>query len=149
MGGESIAYEVFGSGPRDVLVYQYCCPIDLIWELPQLASFMDALAGMARVIVYDPRSQGASDPFPDSGAATLEMSCDDALAVLDAAGAERATFFDMSMGMFGVTLAASFPQRVRSLIVKNLLTSGRQALGSLSAEQLRDPARIRHRPLLG
>jgi class 3 adenylate cyclase len=138
-----IAYAVFGTGPCDLLVYQYSCPIDLMWQLPQLAAFMEALGGMARVIVYDPRGQGASDPMDDPGAATLETSCDDALAVLNAAGVERATFLDMAGGMFGLTHAATYPQRMRSLIVNNLLTSGAQTLGNLSVEDLRSLARAR------
>ena len=51
LDGKSIAYEVFGAGPIDLLLGQSWCPIDLLWELPQLASFLDTLAGMARVIV--------------------------------------------------------------------------------------------------
>src|SRR5580765_3476519 len=121
--GKCLAYEVFGSGPCDVIAFQSCCPIDLIWELPQLASFMEALGQMARVIVWDPRGSGASDPFSDPGAAILEISSDDALAVLDATGSDRATYFDMSAGATGVVFAATYPQRVRSLIVNNLRSS--------------------------
>jgi len=49
--GGRIAYEVFGSGPIDLVFNTYgTCPIDLIWDLPQLARFMDVLGGVARVI---------------------------------------------------------------------------------------------------
>ena len=45
--GKRIAFEVFGSGPCDVVVLRFACPIDLMWDLPQLASFMDTLGGFA------------------------------------------------------------------------------------------------------
>ena len=51
--GKCVAYEVFGTGPVDLILGQQVCPIDLIWDLPQLASFMEALGGFARVIVFD------------------------------------------------------------------------------------------------
>ena len=86
--GKRLAFEVFGGGPCDVAVLQSACPIDLMWDLPQLASFMERLGGFARVIAFDLRGQGASDPIPDFGAATVEMHADDLLAVLDAAGSE-------------------------------------------------------------
>jgi class 3 adenylate cyclase len=140
--GKCLAYEVFGNGPCDVIAFQSCCPIDLIWELPQLASFMEVLGQTARVIVWDPRGTGASDPFSDPGAATLEISCDDALAVLDATGTDRATFFDMSQGVTGVMFAATYPRRVRSLIVSNLRSSFPH-VASMSSEERRHFARAR------
>jgi class 3 adenylate cyclase len=117
--GKWLAYEVFGSGPSDVLVWQAVCPIDLIWELPQLASFMETLGGFARVIVFDPLGQGASDPI-EWGAASLERLSDTVLAVLDAAHVDRVTFFDTAFGVNAVPFAATYPQRVRSLILTNL-----------------------------
>jgi class 3 adenylate cyclase len=121
--GRRIAFEVFGSGPCDVVVLQFACPIDLMWDLPQLASFMDTLGGFARVIAFDFRGQGASDPILDPGAATVEMHADDLLAVLDAAGSERATLFDMTHGPASVLFAATYPQRVQSMIVTHLRSS--------------------------
>ena len=59
---------------------EFACPIDLMWELPQLAAFMDTLGGFARVIAFDLRGQGASDPVLYSGAATVEMHVDARLA---------------------------------------------------------------------
>ena len=132
--GKRLAFEVFGGGPCDVAVLQSACPIDLMWDLPQLASFMERLGGFARVIAFDLRGQGASDPIPDFGAATVEMHADDFLAVLDAAGSERATLFDLTRGPVGVVVAATYPQRVRSLIVTHMRSSFPEVRG-LSAEQ--------------
>lgn len=132
--GDSLAFEVFGDGPHDVVVRQGACPIDLMWDLPQLAAFMERLGGFARVIAYDARGQGASDPILDPAAAGAEVACDDLLCVLDAAGSERATIFDMNLGTAPVLFAAMYPQRVRSLIIVNLRSSFPELQG-MSAEQ--------------
>ena len=140
--GKRLAFEVFGSGPSDLAVVQSEFPIDLMWDLPQLASFMETLGGFARVIAFDIRGAGASDPIPDFGAATVETMADDLLAVLDAADSERATLFDMSFGLLSVLFAATYPQRVRSLILTNLRPSFPELRG-LSTEQLQDAALTR------
>jgi len=139
--GNCLAYEVFGHGSLDLLAFQSSCPIDLLWDLPQLASFMEQLGEWARVIVYDPRGQGASDHIVDQGAA-IEAVSDDALAVLDAAHSEQATLFDMSRGATGVAIAATHPQRIRSLIVSHLQASFPE-VRLLSTEQRRRLARAR------
>jgi class 3 adenylate cyclase len=119
-----MAYEVFGSGPVDVLLSSGMWPIDLMWELPQLAQFLEALGSAARVIAYDPRGCGASDPQPnDLGLAGVENISVDRLAVLNAAGSDRATLLDLAQGTTAVFFAATYPERVRSLIVANLRTS--------------------------
>jgi class 3 adenylate cyclase len=119
--GASLAFEVFGDGPTDVIVVKDDFPIDLMWELPQLAAFMDRLATFARVICYDDRGSGASDPVPSSGG--IELWCDDLAAVLDAAGSAQATVFDAAHGPTGLVFAATYPERVQSMIVVNLRAS--------------------------
>jgi class 3 adenylate cyclase len=132
--GHSLAFEVFGDGPCDVVLTQSACPIDLLWDLPQLASFLETLGGFARVIASDPRGQGASDPILDPGAAAAETQCDDLLAVLDAADSQRATILSMSGGSYVVLFAATYPERVRSLITVHLRLSYPEFRG-LSAER--------------
>ena len=79
--GASIAYEVFGNGPVDLALHSSRFPIDLMWDLPQLAEFLDALGRMARVVVWDQRGCGASDPLPTTdGAAGMESAAADSLA---------------------------------------------------------------------
>jgi pimeloyl-ACP methyl ester carboxylesterase len=148
--GASIAFEVFGGGSSDVIVVKDNFPIDLMWELPQLASFMDHLGAMARVICFDDRGSGASDPVPSDSSAGLEMWCDDLLAVLDAAGSRHATVFDMCGGTSGVMAAATYPGRVRSLILYNLRSSFPE-FAALPPEarvgigrRLADPASLRY-----
>jgi class 3 adenylate cyclase len=158
--GKCVAYEVFGSGPSDLIIWQASFPIDLLWYLPQLASFMEALGGFARVMIFDSLGEGASDSI-QLGGATLETYCDSVLAVLEATDADRVTLFDMTWGQPGVTFAATYPQRVRSLILNNLRSSfpeirdasaaqrqqmarGRLGLESLESEN----PRVAHDPLL-
>jgi class 3 adenylate cyclase len=120
--GNYLAYSVFGEGRHDVAVKQWRFPIDLIWEFPQLAGFMEALGRMARVIVHDSRGTGASDTISEPGAAFAEETADDLIAVLDAAGSGQVTVLDMGSSA-GVVFAATYPERVRSLIAVNLRSS--------------------------
>lgn len=139
--GASIAYEVFGDGPVDVALPAGRFPIDLMWDLPQLAAFLDALGRMARVVVWDRRGCGASDPLPTTDAAAgMESSAADTLAVLDAAGFDRPTLMNLYMGPSGVFFAATYPHRVRSLIVFHLRTSWPELRG-FSTDQRKKLAR--------
>jgi class 3 adenylate cyclase len=143
LGGKSIAYDVFGAGPIDLVLGQSWCPIDLLWELPQLAAFLDALAGMARVIVLDQLGSGASDGVDDRVGAPIETFADVTLAVLDAVRSSRAVVFDVSAGAATITFAAMYPQRVQSLIVANLRTSYAE-MRALTDEQRQRFAMILH-----
>jgi class 3 adenylate cyclase len=133
--GASVAFTVFGSGPVDVLLNFSVWPIDLMWDLPQLGEFVDTVGSVARVIAYDPRGCGASDPIPATlGAAGVENVAVDRKAVLDAIGSERATLLDMGQGSTSVFFTATYPERVRSLVIANLRPSFPELRG-LTAEQ--------------
>jgi class 3 adenylate cyclase len=134
--GAYLAYEIFGTGPIDLVVEPgNTFPIDLIWDLPQLAEFMDALGRFARVVVFDGRGVGASDPLsPTDSAATLERQASDLLAVLDAVGSERASILSLS-GAADVVVAATHTDRVRSLIVSNLRSSYPEVRGRTAQER--------------
>jgi class 3 adenylate cyclase/pimeloyl-ACP methyl ester carboxylesterase len=123
--GARIAYEVFGDGPIDLVVSMYgICPIDLMWDLPQFAHFMDALGAAARVIAYDERGNGASDPLPTTdGVAGVESAASDWLAVLDTVGSDRASILSFSLTGMQIFAAATYPERVRSIIGANLRSS--------------------------
>jgi class 3 adenylate cyclase len=123
--GARIAYQVFGAGPVDLIVNTGTMfPIDLMWDLPQLSDFMEALGEIARVIVYDTRGCGASDPLPTTdGAAGVESAASDLIAVLDAVGSERAATLDLFTASSLVVTAATYPRRVRSIIVNGFRTS--------------------------
>jgi class 3 adenylate cyclase len=137
LDGKSIACEVCGEGPIDLLLVQQWGPIDLLWELPQLASFLDKLGAMARVVVYDTLSTGASDRVTSRDPWNVELFADVALAVLDAVDSPRAVLLDVSGGMSGATFAAMYPQRIQSLILVNLRSSYRELRAMTAAQRER------------
>jgi pimeloyl-ACP methyl ester carboxylesterase len=115
--GISIAYQVVGDGPVDVLFSPgFVSHLDLQWTSPRMSRFLGRLASFARLIVYDKPGTGLSDPIPQLP--TLEERVADIEAVLDAAGSERAVLFGISEGgPTSVLLAAMRPQRIASLIL--------------------------------
>ena len=117
-GDVSIAYQVVGSGPLDlVLVHGWVSHIDLQWDEPQLSSFLSRLASFTRLITFDKRGTGLSDRVAVNELPTLEQRMDDLRAVMDAAGSERAAFFGVSEGgALCVLFAATHPERVRAVI---------------------------------
>jgi pimeloyl-ACP methyl ester carboxylesterase len=116
-GDVSIAYQVVGDGPIDlVLVLGFATHLDLQWEMPPFAHFFERLGSFARLIVFDKRGTGLSDPVSD--APTLEQRSDDVRAVMDAAGSERAALFGISEGgPMSIVFAATHPERVTALVL--------------------------------
>ena len=116
-GEVGIAYQVFGAGEIDlVLAYPFLSHLDLMWESPAMSHFLRRLGSFARVLVFDRRGVGLSDPAP--GAPTLEERMDDVRAVMDAAGSERAALLGMSEGATMCMLfAATYPERTSALVL--------------------------------
>ena len=86
-----IAYQVLGDGERDIVMTMgWVTYLEVMWELPELAYFLERLAGMGRVIIFDKRGTGLSDRVP--GMVTLEQRAEDVRAVMDAAQSERAAY---------------------------------------------------------
>ena len=110
-GDVRVAYQVVGDGPRDlVLAPGFVSNVELAWEHQPYERFLRRLASFARVIVFDKRGSGLSDPVGQ--AATLEDRVDDIRAVMDAAGAERADVFGWSEGAaLAAVFGASRPDR--------------------------------------
>jgi class 3 adenylate cyclase len=111
-----IAYQVFGGGDLDlVLVNGFVTHVELFWEAEQTARFLDALGSFARVMTFDRRGSGLSDPV--TSAPTLEERMDDVRAVMDAAGSERAALMGISEGVpMSILFAATYPERVQGLV---------------------------------
>ena len=109
-----VAYQVFGEGPLDiVLIPSWATNIDVMWEEPSLARYLDRLASFGRVICFDKRGSGVSDPVPLSSLPTLEHWLDDLRVVMDAAGSDRAALIgDTEGGPMAMLFAATFPERV-------------------------------------
>ena len=118
-GGVSIAYEVNGSGPVDlVYVGGWVTHIEAAREDPAMARFQDSLRRFARVVDFDKRGTGLSDRVPDAQLPTMEERMDDIRAVMDAAGLERASLFGFSEGgSLALLFAATYPQRTDSLVL--------------------------------
>jgi pimeloyl-ACP methyl ester carboxylesterase len=116
-GDLSIAYQVIGKGPLDiVLVHGWVCSFQPGWERPEIARFYERIAGMGRLILFDKRGTGLSDRV--AGIAPLEERMDDLRAVLDAVGSERAAVLGVSEGgPMSALFAATYPARTAALVV--------------------------------
>ncbi len=133
-GDVHIAYRVFGNGPRDViLVPGTVSHVELYWELPANEYLLKRLASFSRVIVFDKRGQGLSDRVANQ---TLEERVGDVLAVMDAAGSDRATVYGWSEGgQMSLMLAATYPERISGLVLYGTYASIKAAPWAVSAEQ--------------
>src|SRR3954449_3915810 len=143
-GDVSIAYQVVGDGPIDVvLVLGFATHLDLQWEMPAFAQFFERLSSFSRLILFDKRGTGLSDPVLD--APTLEERVDDVRAVMDAAGSERAALFGVSEGgPMSVLFAATHPERVAALALYGAMARTTEAPDypwASPAEALRESAR--------
>jgi class 3 adenylate cyclase len=124
--GVHIAYLVAGEGPIDVLVVAPAYSnIELVWTIPAFGPFLAALASFARVICFDPRGTGLSDPLTVDRLPTLEARTADALTVIEAAGSERPAVFGMdSTGPLAVFFAATYPDRTAALVLFGTFACG-------------------------
>jgi pimeloyl-ACP methyl ester carboxylesterase/class 3 adenylate cyclase len=115
--GVHIAYTVVGDGPVDVVYAPgIWSNLDVMWEEPRWARFLDRLASFARLIVFDMRSVGLSDR--GSGPPFLESQMDDISAVMEAARSESAVVFGGARGgAMSMLFAATHPDRVRALVL--------------------------------
>lgn len=117
-----VAFQVFGDGPRDILFATNALTnLDVIWDEPSAARFLDRLGTMGRVVHFDMIGSGVSDPIPDRSMwLQIESYADHVLAVLDAAEMEIVDVYgDTEGGFFSIMLAALHPERVRSLVLVN------------------------------
>ena len=116
-GSVAIAYQVVGDGPID-LVYasSWLHNIGVIWEHPGYRRFLEDIASIGRLILFDKRGTGLSDR--DIGTDTLEERAEDIRAVMDAAGSQSATVVGVSEGGHVTAMfAATYPERTRSIIL--------------------------------
>jgi class 3 adenylate cyclase/pimeloyl-ACP methyl ester carboxylesterase len=117
--GVSIAYQVVGEGPLDlVYVPGWVSHLEATWEEPTLASFCEQLASFSRLILFDKRGTGMSDRVPEDQLPTLEIRMDDLRSVCDAAGSEQAALLGVSEGApLCVLFAAAHPERTTAAIM--------------------------------
>src|SRR5262252_3687296 len=121
-GGVDIAYQVVGTGGGLDLVFVpgWVSHLEVMWELPEFARFLDRLAGMGRLILFDKRGTGLSDRV--AGVPTLEQRAEDIAAVMNAAGSSRAAIAAWGEGAaIAGMFAAVHPERVSALVLGSLL----------------------------
>jgi len=111
-GDINIAYQVLGEGAFDVVYIPGAVShVDLIWDDPARASYFERLASFCRLIIFDKRGTGASDPIV---VGDLETRIDDVRTVMDAAGSRRAAVIGVSEGgPMSVLFAATHPSILR------------------------------------
>jgi class 3 adenylate cyclase len=116
-GDLNIAYQVTGDGPIDlVLVSGFVSHLEMDWEEPRSAYFLERLSSFSRLIRFDKRGTGLSDR--PGGVPDLETRMDDMRAVMDAVGSESAATFGYSEGgPMAVLFAATYPGRTTSLVL--------------------------------
>jgi len=116
-GDLNIAYVTEGDGPLDLVwIPPWISQVEYLWSEESLGRVMERLTRFARVITFDRRGSGLSDPL--SGAPTLEEQMDDVLAVMDAAGSERAAIVGtLEGGPMAALFAATYPDRVSAMVL--------------------------------
>lgn len=116
-GDVCVAYQTFGTGPIDlVFVPGWISHLDIWWDSPVTAGWLQRFGRFARVIMFDKRGTGLSDR--DCGLPTMDQRMDDIRAVMDAAGSKRAAVLGVSEGgALAALFAAAHPDRCQALIL--------------------------------
>ena len=124
-GDINIAYQVFGSGPIDlVYIPGWVSNIDWMWACQELVSFFEALGKIARVVLFDKRGTGLSDRVVEFS--TLEQRMDDIKSVMDAIDSKKAILFGHSEGgSVSALFSATYPNRVEALIAFGIFAKRR------------------------
>jgi pimeloyl-ACP methyl ester carboxylesterase len=128
-GGVHIAYQVVGDGPIDLVwTPGWVSNTEAMWEIPPFVPMIERLASFSRLIIWDKRGTGLSDPV--AGVPTLDERMDDLRAVMDAAKSRRAALFGVSEGgPTNLLFAATYPERTQSLILYGTLPRFTPAAG--------------------
>lgn len=139
-GDAYIAYQVVGGGDQDlVLIPGFISNVETAWTWPAHARFLSRLAHGRRLIIFDKRGTGLSDPVADPARLTLEQRMDEVRAVMDAAGCRHATLFGFSEGAaLSMLFAATYPARSDALILYGALISGSLEPESLGTARVFD-----------
>jgi hypothetical protein len=130
--GLSIAYQVLGDGPLDLLlVHGFVSHLDVAWEEPHLSQFLNRLASFSRLILFDKRGTGLSDPVGEPP--TFAERMEDIRAVLDAVGSASGAVRDLRgrpavdrllVHLPGADLGADHVRLIRPLAARRRLPVG-------------------------
>ena len=125
-GGVHIGYQVWGreASPDTIDVLEFnnglMISIDETVDEPNWLRYTERIAEFSRLIRFDAGGLGLSDPLPPGVTPSIEGWGLDALAVMDAAGCERAVVLAPNGGtLAALWLAATHPERVASLVIVN------------------------------
>ena len=123
--GVSIAYQVVGEGPVDVLyVPGFVSHLDLQWTDPGFSKFLRRMASFCRLVIFDKAGTGLSDPI--DRVPVLEERLADMSAVMEGAGLDRPFLVGFSEGGPAAALfAATYPELVRGLVLYGAIYKGR------------------------
>ena len=137
IGDVHIAYQIVGDGPIDILfVDTWVHHVEAVWDFPDFARLLRRLSSFGRLIHFDRRGTGLSDPVPLDQLPDFDTQVEDVVAVLDAAGSERPAIVGTNDGtLVAMLLAAAHPERCRSLVLfaptaQHVIEEG-QELGSI------------------
>ena len=121
LGEDRLAYQVLGDGPDLVLTMGAFGHVDLMWEDPGVALFLRRLASFSRLIYFDRRGTGASDPLPEKMPPPWEAYADEVTATMDAAGSRQAALMATTAeaGPMALFFAATRPERTSALVLGN------------------------------
>ena len=136
-GDARIAYQVLGDGSVDLIVVGGpASHLDMEWEEGSTVRCFERLARFARLIRFDRRGTGLSDPVAD--ALTLEQQMDDLGAVMDAIGTKRVALVGSVEAGVCAMYAATYPERVTALVLFNVATAGSYVITEEQRGQLLD-----------
>jgi pimeloyl-ACP methyl ester carboxylesterase len=127
--GQSVAYQIWGDGPPDIVfIPDWVTNLEIMREEPTLTRFLDRLASFGRLICFDKRGTGVSDPVPLGAIPTWEEWMDDVGTVLDDVGSERAAVFGHGDGgQMALLFAATYPNRTAALVLADAYARRRRA----------------------
>ena len=125
-GGVHLAHQTIGVGPTDLLLLmEWVMPWEAFGTEPRMARFLRRLSSFTRVLLFDRRGIGQSDPISPAEPPTLEQWVADALTVMDASDSRRAFVLGSDLGgMVASLFAATHPDRTEGLVLVNSFPTG-------------------------
>ena len=136
-GDLHLAYQVVGEGDLDLLLIDtWVHHVEAVWDFPDFARFLRRLSSFGRLIHFDRRGTGLSDPVPPTQLPSLDEQVGDAMAVMRAAGSREAVLIGINDGtIIALLLAAQHPDLCRSLILFTL-TKAHSMAGGMPMESI-------------
>jgi len=119
-GGDQVAFQVIGDGPVDVLIGRPpMFPVDLMWDEPRLAHFLNRLSSFSRHIWFDARGTGASERIGGTESRLAETVVEDMVTVVNEVGCERVVLLQLGGVALTLLFAATHPERTAALVAVN------------------------------